>query len=129
MSSKEAKTMKITSVTTIMMSLATIMLFASGGTAQAGQTAEKLERAGYLCFNAGPSNFTHCLLERHFGNPVIPVKIFSPDGSEFLGTEQLLREDIYAGQPCPQDGIDPWDFVGPDLPYFACHHFHTHHND
>ena len=121
--------MKMTSVTTMMVSLAAIMLFASGSTAQAGQTAEKLERAGYFCFNAGPSNFKHCLLLRHSGNPVIPLKIFSPNGSEFLGTELLLREDIYAGQPCPQDGIDPWDFLGENMPYFACHHFHTHHND
>lgn len=112
---------------TIMVSLATIGLFASGANA-GGLTAEQLTRAGYTCFNAGPisTNWMHCLLERKFGQRVIPVKVFSEDGNEFLGTEQLLREDIYAGQPCPQDGLDQWDSLA--VPgYFACHHFETGH--
>lgn len=120
--------MKIAKLTTIIVSMAATMLLASGANARNGHTAQQLERAGYSCFNDGPSNFKHCWLERHIGNPVIPIKVFSPDGSEFLGTEQLLREDIYAGQPCPQDGIDFWDFLGDAFPYFACHHFHTGHH-
>ena len=115
--------MKIRSVTTTMISLVAIGLFAAGSGA-AGLTADKLLKAGYFCFNAGPSNFTHCWLERHLGNPVVPVKVFSEDGQQLLGTEQLLREDIYAGQPCPQDGLDMWDSEA--VPgYFACHHFET----
>ncbi len=103
-----------------------MVLFASGSSA-GGVTAGRLSDAGYLCFNDGPSNWTHCILERQLGNPVIPVKVFLEDGSELLGTELLLREDIYAGQPCPQDGIDFWPFLGEDFPYFACHHFDTGH--
>ena len=119
--------MNTTTRTIIAMAFA-LFLSGASNSAIAGNTADKLERAGYACFNAGPSDFRHCWLERHIGNPVIPIKVFSPDGSEFLGTEQLLREDIYAGQPCRQDGIDPWDFLGEDFPYFACHHFHTGHH-
>ncbi|MCH7829349.1 MAG: hypothetical protein IIB75_02170 [Proteobacteria bacterium] len=80
-----------------MAALAAIILFAGSASVHAEAGAGKFSKAGYLCFPAGPSNFTHCLLERHFGNPVIPVKGFSPDGNKLLGTEQLLREDIYAG--------------------------------
>jgi len=104
------------------------VLIASGGSAQAEVTAGQLAKAGYFCFNDGPSNWTHCVLERHFGNPVIPVKVLSEDESHLLGTEQLLREDIYSGQPCPQDGLDFWDFLGEEFPYFACHHFHAGHH-
>jgi len=120
--------MQISRLTATFASAATAMLLASGAYAGDGHTAQQLVKAGYTCFNAGPSNFTHCWLERQIGNPVIPTKVFSPDGSEFLGTEQLLREDIYAGQPCPQDGIDFWEYLGPDFPYFACHHFETGHH-
>lgn len=102
-----------------------VMAPASAG----GHTAGQLENAGYLCFNAGPSNWTHCIRESKIGGPAIPVKVFSEDGSEFLGTELLLREDIYSGQGCPQDGLETWDFpAGPGDAYYACHHFHTGHH-
>jgi hypothetical protein len=92
-----------------------------------GLTAEQLVRAGYSCFPAGPDDWIHCLLGRKFGARSIPVKVFSADGNEFLGTELLLRADIYAGQPCPQDGLEQWDSEA--VPgYFACHHFETGHH-
>ena len=115
--------MKTKSVTAIMVSLVAMVLFASGSSA-GGVTAGQLARAGFDCFNAGPNNWTHCLNFTHFGNPAVRVMVFTEDGEQFLGTEQLLRPDIYAGQPCPQNGLDAWDFV-PDAGYFACHHFDT----
>ena len=112
--------------------LTTLALFVTagvfGGAATArGLNSDQLVRAGYACFPAGPNAWIHCLLERKLGQRSIPVKVFSEDGSEFLGTEQLLRADIYGGQPCPQDGLDPWDPLA--VPgYFACHHFDTGHH-
>ena len=91
-------------------------------------TADKLAAAGYFCVNAGPASWLHCLQTKHFGNPTVPVKVFSVDGTEFKGTELLLRPDIYVGQPCPQDGLEFWDYNA-DLDYMACHHFHTGHHD
>ena len=84
----------------------------------------QLEQAGYLCFAAGPKDWIHCLLERKLGQRAVPVKVFSVDGMDFLGTEQLLRADVYGHglPPCPQNGLDEWDF---DDPYYACHHFDT----
>ena len=114
-----------------MITLTAFALSLSGmsSVALAGNTAGKLTGAGYTCFAAGPSNWTHCLRLRHLGNPAIPVKVLSVDGTEFLGTELLLRADIYYGQPCPQDGLDAWSYNA-DLDYFACHHFDTgHHQD
>jgi hypothetical protein len=48
-------------------------------------------------------------------------QVFLPDGT-FAGTEVLIRADLYAGQPCPQD---EWLSVPPGGPvqYYACHHF------
>lgn len=107
--------------------LSTAILLVSTSVATAGVTADKLEKAGYFCFNDGPSNWVHCLRAEKFGYPSVPVKVFSEDGSEFLGTEMLLRFDIYNGQPCPQDELDEWTFLG-EPPYYACHAFHTGHH-
>ena len=126
MSNKEETTVKIKSIRTLMISLAAIGFFA-GGASASRLTAGQLAEAGFDCFEAGPSNWTHCLNLQKFGKPAVRVLVFSEDGSEFLGTEQLLREDIYAGQPCPQDGLGSWDSEA--VPgYFACHHFSTGHH-
>jgi hypothetical protein len=93
----------------------------------ADNSADKLAQAGFFCVNAGPSNWLHCLRLSHFGNPSVPVMVYSEDGIEFKGTELLLRPDIYAGQPCRQDGGDTWDYNA-GLDYMACHHFHTGHH-
>ena len=102
--------------------------FFAGPIVAGGHTAQQMERAGFACPNLGPSNWMHCmdfdaLLAGEVA--VIPVKVFSEDGSDFLGTELLLREDIYFDslQPCPQDDLNMWCDTG--LGYYACHHFST----
>ncbi len=58
----------------------------------------------------------------------IVVKVFDDekDGFHYLGSEILLRADLYRGQPCMQDGGEPYhDLSGEGLPYVACHHFDT----
>ena len=105
----------------------TLAISFSSGNVFAGNNASKLSDAGYFCFPVAPNNWIHCLRMEKFGHPAVPVKVFSEDGSEFLGTEQLLRYDIYKGQPCPQDGLEQWEYLG-DPPYFACHHFDTGHH-
>lgn len=92
-------------------------------------TSDQLIKAGFDCFPAGPSNWTHCMdLDKLVaGKRSVPVKVFSEDGSEYLGTELLLHQDIYAGQPCPQDELNLWDPLE-GTPYMACHHFLTGHH-
>ena len=84
--------MKTTSLVILAIAMAAISLFPTAGKGQ-GLTADQVDRAGYFCFEAGPNLWIHCLLERKLGKRVIPVKVFSIDGSQFLGTEQLLRDD------------------------------------
>lgn len=59
----------------------------------------------------------------------IPILVFDDWGDEgtFLGTELLLRADLYAGQPCPQDEplFLPAGETGLGTDYWACHHYDT----
>jgi hypothetical protein len=102
--------------------------FFAGHAVAGGNTADQLEGAGFDCFKAGPYDWIHCMdLDKLLnGHPVVRVKVFSIDGSEFLGTELLLHEDVYAAQPCPQDDLNLWGDAGGG--YFACHHFSTNHD-
>jgi len=94
-----------------------------GGSAVAkGHNVEQLKRAGFICFEWGLYDWVHCLKEKMWGKRSVPVKVFDTDGTTFLGTELLLHKDVYAGQPCPQNDLDIWDY---EDPYFACHHFLT----
>lgn len=112
-------------LTLLAVSLITLNLVAAQ--ANAGVTAEKLDRAGYTCFATGPYDWIHCLRFEKFGYPSVPVKVFDEEGMEFLGTELLLRYDVYEGQPCPQDELEEWEFLETP-PYYACHHFKTGHH-
>lgn len=52
----------------------------------------------------------------------IVLRVFAPNGT-FAGIELLLRADLYAGQPCPQDNLASWDLL--PFGYYACHRFDT----
>jgi hypothetical protein len=110
----------------IILLMSAVTVFASSASA-GGHTAGQMERAGYDCINFPPHGWKHCLdFDALVAGEavVIPVKVFSEDGSEFLGTELLLHEAVYRAQPCPQNDMDVWD--GPnDFGYYACHHFNT----
>lgn len=56
--------------------------------------------------------------------PSMVLRVFNPDGT-FAGTEHLVRADLYAGQPCPQDSLATWDFLPFSGGYYACHHFNA----
>lgn len=114
----------------IMMGLTFLLASQCIGTARADPlTADQLEDAGFTCFPSGPTEWIHCMdLDKLLaGKKSVPVKVFSVDGQEFLGTELLLHEDVYAGQPCPTDELNLWEVVD-GTPYLACHHFLTGHH-
>ena len=111
----------------VMIAGALLLLGLMAGAALAsGPSQTQLERAGWDCFDVGPE--PHCVspsagfFDRVLaGDASIPVLVFGADGS-FKGTELLLRADLYAGQPCPQDQVlDLQELSG--IPYFACHHY------
>ena len=114
---------------TISVALLLLSVALSQAVAANGYTAEKATRAGQDCFPAGPEAWIHCMhLDKLVnGRRSVPVLVFSVDGSQFLGTELLLHEDVYAGQPCPQDDLELWGPLA-GTPYMACHHFLTTHD-
>lgn len=114
--------------------LGTLILLSSAvtiaGASAEGQNASQLEDAGWTCIVAGPSDWIHCFPPSQ--NPsaapaTLQVKVFDVAGYPFLGTELLIRADLYHGQPCPQDDSETYEPV-PGMPYLACHHFQTGHH-
>jgi hypothetical protein len=54
--------------------------------------------------------------------PSIVHQVYRPDGS-FVGTETLIRADLFARQRCPTDQWLPVPPGAPSPAYYACHHF------
>ena len=109
-----------------------LLLMSFSAAAAAKPTVEQLERAGWICFDPdgpAPEFGLHCVrpkLNPLTGSPVsVPIMVFAPDTNEFIGTEILLRADVYGDQPCPQEGASLYTNIGV-LPgggeYWACHH-------
>ena len=102
----------------IAITLLVLLLLALPVTALAGGTAlDRTIRAGWACVNI-EGDF-HCFDPgdgRSKNTSTINVKVFDGEGT-FLGTEQLWRADLYAGQPCPQDHLIDLGL------YLACHHY------
>ncbi len=98
-----------------------------------GNSPAKRVAAGWFCENIAPLG-VHCFPPGSGASSAsIPVQVFDtanpgdPDAT-FLGTEILIRTDLYHGQPCPQEGMEEYfDLSGEGLPYFACHRYDTSH--
>ena len=94
-----------------------------GHLGEAGWMCEPVEGLGVHCFPPGTE----------FGSPSITVKVFDTDDptavhdADFLGTELLLRADIYDNgkPPCPQDH---GEYSLLPFGYYACHHYETDHS-
>lgn len=119
--------------TVVTLAVATAVLAGSAlGTGGPGGTMGQAQAAGWDC---NPQiligGYYHCappgrasVADLIAGTEVssIDLRVFNPDGT-FAGTEILLRADLYAGQPCPQDGLAEWDLL--PFGYRACHDFDT----
>lgn len=87
---------------------------------------------GWVCVNV-PGLGVHCFPPGAFAAPAsLPILVFDSDDptdadAPFLGTELLIRADLYAGQPCPAEGGQYALMLAADtgLPadYRACHHY------
>jgi hypothetical protein len=95
-----------------------------------GPSNVRLAEHGWLCLSTGPHSWVHCFPpSTSLGEDVgVAVLVFDStdagvDGNP-LGTELLIHEDIFHGQPCPQDAGGEYEPVE-GLPYLACHHFAT----
>jgi hypothetical protein len=86
-------------------------------------TAEQPRRGGWFCFPVTAERLIHCAppgyLQRNA--PDVPLVVFDASGSTFLGTEDLIRNDVYRNQKCPFEGGNP--FHPTPKGYVACHEF------
>ncbi len=101
-----------------------------------GLSQAKVEERGWACFPPPPGLIVHCSppntdIAALFAGDLASVTSLNFDvtGETFLGTEVLIRADLFHGQPCPQGTFpggeyEPVDFDGDGVPeYFSCHHF------
>jgi hypothetical protein len=116
-----------------------LLLLAVTVAGAAGHTSDQLANAGWDCIPAGPSLWIHCAPPSvDFPDDVgkgeratIQVKVFDDEDGAYLGTELLIREDLYlkgksqGPRPCPQDGLEEY---GTLAGYRTCHHFYTGHH-
>ncbi len=113
--------------------LASLVLAVAGCTAgavaaqssAATPTAQQLIDQGWTC--TFPEGRFHC---RPPGQPgvldgpaTVDFRVFDATGATFLGTEHLIRSDLYAGQPCPQSPTGTYEFIPRGPGYYGCHHF------
>ncbi len=118
--------------------LSVAMLLMTTGAASAG--GDPRGPHGWLCvLDLGA---WHCVspgVEKNLGGPTAPsvnfvcddpydpvcagnaVRVGPPEGTHFAGTENLIRADLYAGQPCPRgtSGLVELPFGT----YYYCHHY------
>jgi hypothetical protein len=115
--------------------LLTAIMGSGTGVAEAhGLSPAKLSRAGWTCFNV-PGLGVHCQTPGSDASSAsIPISVFDTSDpgathAEFLGTEILIRADLYHGQPCPQEDHDEYHgldlFGDPAIDYYACHRYYT----
>ncbi len=88
--------------------------------------------SGWTCVPI-PALGVHCFPPGAFvSDPSITVQVFATEDpadtdAPFLGTEVLIRADLYAGQPCPAQGGEYDLLPASETPfpvdYRACHHY------
>jgi hypothetical protein len=112
--------------------VAALAVFAvRGDTAQAhGISPAQLSDHGWNCFDV-PGLGVHCQPPGDGSSSATLTFLYfdtsdpNDEDAPFLGTEILVRADLYNGQPCPQEGLDEYTgldlFGGPEVDYYACH--------
>jgi hypothetical protein len=117
---------------------AVLVVLVAVGTASPDSRATKAQAiaAGWDCSpNITILGYFHCsppghpsLLDVITGAakpPSLILRVYDGETNLYAGTEQLLRADLFADQPCRQEGGD-WgflDFAPPAADYYGCHHF------
>jgi hypothetical protein len=99
----------------------------AAGASADGLTAAQLQAQGWTCVLVPDENLLHC---RNPGSePLVagPTEldflVFDASGATFLGTEHLIRSDLYHEQPCNGTPTGLYQFIPRGPGYYACHHF------
>ena len=92
-----------------------------------GLTAAQLQAQGWTCVLVPVENLLHCRSpgsEPLVAGPTqLDFLVFDASGDAFLGTEHLIRFDLYHEQPCNGTPTGLYEFIPRGPGYYACHHF------
>lgn len=97
---------------------------------------EVLGDSGWSCFIPAGFDEVHCASPGAFTSDetfhfmVFDTTEYADSSAALLGTEHIIRADLYKGQPCPASGEDhfhPLDLTGDGVAdYYACHLYSAH---
>ncbi len=94
-----------------------------------GLTAAQLQAQGWACRIPAGENLLNCRSPGSEPLPAGPTEVnflvFDASGTAFLGTEHLIRADLYAGQPCQGTPSGTYQFIPVGPGYYACYHFNV----
>ena len=119
-------------VTIALLAIALLLPLTATAQRRGGLSPKQLNDQGWLCFNV-PGLGVHCVppgQEWPPTSPTVQLLYFfnttdpESDVPDFTGTETLLREDFYRGQPCPTEASGQYVFLGDlggGVNYYACH--------
>ncbi len=110
-----------------LIAVAVAAIGSSAASSGGGHTADQLLNAGWECVTP-PGDNVHCTkaIEEIGSAERITFRVFSSATGAFLGTEMLIHENVFKGEPCPTDPPSGrYTYLGPilSLPYFACHRY------
>jgi hypothetical protein len=92
-----------------------------------GVTAAQLQAQGWACRIPAGETLLNCRSPGSEPLPAGPTEVnflvFDATGTTFLGTEHLIRSDLYAGQPCQGTPTGAYEFIPVGPGYYGCYHF------
>jgi hypothetical protein len=92
-----------------------------------GLMAAQLQAQGWACRIPAGETLLNCRSPGSEPLPAGPTEVdflvFDASGMMFLGTEHLIRSDLYAGQPCQGTPTGTYDFIPVGPGYYGCYHF------
>ena len=107
---------------------ATIAAVATTVASSGGHTADQLREAGWECVipTAGDNLHGTKAIEELGTAERLTFHVFSAATGAYLGTEIVVHERVFTGQPCPTDPpsrqyTDLMPILG--IPYYACHRY------
>ncbi len=92
-----------------------------------GVTAAQLQAQGWTCRIPAGETLLNCRSpgsEPLLAGPTeVNFLVFDANGTTFLGTEHLIRADLYAGQPCQGTPNGTYQYIPVGPGYYGCYHF------
>jgi hypothetical protein len=110
-----------------LVAVAAIFAVAAATASADGLTAAQLQAQGWACRIPPGETLLNCRSPGSEPLPAGPTEVnflvFDATGTTFLGTEHLIRSDLYAGQPCQGTPTGTYDFIPVGPGYYGCYHF------